>query len=37
MYDYEGRQSIPLDDLTREAMAAVEGLSLSRLSDSTLT
>jgi len=31
MYDYEGQQSIPLDDLTRKAMAAVEGVPLARL------
>jgi acyl-CoA thioester hydrolase len=31
MYDYESRRSIPLDDATRTAMAAVEGVPLARL------
>ena len=31
MYEYESQQSIPLDDATRKAMAAVEGLPLARL------
>ncbi|HVO84590.1 MAG TPA: thioesterase family protein [Syntrophobacteria bacterium] len=33
MYDYESQQSIPLDDATRGAMAAVEGVPLARLLD----
>ena len=33
MYDYESQQSIPLDDATRGAMAAVEGMPLVRLLD----
>jgi len=37
MYDYEGQQSVPLDDPTRKAMAAVEGLPLSRLPEETGT
>ena len=31
MYDYESRQSIPLDDATRGPMAAVEGVPLTHL------
>ena len=31
MYDYESQRSIPLDDATRVAMAALEGVPLTRL------
>jgi acyl-CoA thioester hydrolase len=35
MYDYESQQSIPLDDGTRGAMAAMEEVPLARLLNST--